>query len=221
MFNWEIYIQAFLLGAFPWVSQLRKLDIHFDVEGLDIKSISNFFASIFAISIFLFIEGTLPKTLLVNFLNLFWFIGIALISTLAFFIVFIYWRNEVKTKATRWPVILNFVLYLIIFSSLTTGFGILKVETSHFVLSGLVVDKKDGKGIPRASLQLKDVRDIVIASDRTDSTGSVLLLIPREKIKSINRLNVNSIGYPEMRRTIRDYNLIEDLINPIELDKEQ
>jgi hypothetical protein len=56
-------LEAFVAGAFPWISQLKALKIHFEIEDFDVSSISNFFASLFAVSIFGFFQYLHPSQL--------------------------------------------------------------------------------------------------------------------------------------------------------------
>ncbi len=217
MYNWEIYIQAFLLGAFPWISQLKKLNIHFQIPDTELKGIYNFFASILAISIFLYIGGTLPKTILVNLLDWFWFIGIAGISSFFYFIVYIYKRDQVQKGTIKWPIILNFVFYMIIFSSLTTGFGILKIYTNNYVIVGKIINIINSEPVEKAKLTITDIRNNVIAADYSNKKGQFLILIDHKKFKDCKFMKVETDRYEYIRQTIVDIGLIEEDMSLIKL----
>lgn len=40
--DWTQLAEAFTLGAFPWINQLKRLKIHFELADLDVAAILNF-----------------------------------------------------------------------------------------------------------------------------------------------------------------------------------
>ncbi|SNR70894.1 hypothetical protein [Dokdonia pacifica] len=182
MYDYSIIAEAFLVGAFPWISQLRNLDIHFKIPSFNLKSIFNFFASLFGISIYI-ILNRLGKYDLLYWPDWKLFILIALLLTIIYMIILIYKRKEVNTGKLKWPILLNFVIYIFIFCNLTSGFGLLETYKDHYVFKGIVVNKQ-GIGVGKTSiLVISDENEI---NTLTDQEGNFSFLVPKEKADSYN-----------------------------------
>jgi hypothetical protein len=133
--DWSTIAAGFVAGGFPWISQFRKLPIHFEMPTLDLAAIFNFFASLFSVGLHAYCVYAHPSQM-IDLPGWYYFLGAALLFTTAFFCVFLYQRDNVKKGRHKWPVVVNFVLYILIFLSLTTGFGILKLLDPFIVISG-------------------------------------------------------------------------------------
>lgn len=221
MFDWQVYTEAFALGAFPWISQLKKLNIHFDSDGLDLKGIFNFFASLFAMSIYLYINGALPKTVLYYLPAWYWFIITAFILALLYFGMFIYTRSSVSQGRMKWPIIFNFILYLALFSNLTSGFGLLRILQENYMFTGKIVDKISNKELKGAKIIVKSIDEMeCYASDASKDDGSFLLVIEKTDFPRCNRFTVTLDGYNEKHRTLNFPLELEEDLKQIELEEE-
>ncbi|GGG12123.1 hypothetical protein GCM10011344_10990 [Dokdonia pacifica] len=98
-------------------------------------------------------------------------------------IILIYKRKEVNTGKLKWPILLNFVIYIFIFCNLTSGFGLLETYKDHYVFKGIVVNKQ-GIGVGKTSiLVISDENEI---NTLTDQEGNFSFLVPKEKADSYN-----------------------------------
>lgn len=220
MFDWQVYTEAFALGAFPWISQLKKLNIHFDSDGLDLKGIFNFFASLFAMSIYLYVNGALPKTVLYHFPAWYWFMIASFICALLYFGLFIYKRAEVSTGKLKWPILVNFVLYLFLFINLTSGFGLLRILQENYIFEGHVQMQSSTDDLKGAKITIKDIKGVeCLASDISDGGGDFILVLSKEDFAKCNRFTVTLDAYDEVRRTLNHPTELEEELKLIELVK--
>lgn len=195
MENLQNLIQMFTLGAFPWISQFKKLKIHFEIKEFKLASIYNFFASLFSISIFAYCNYSNPYQLIS--LPSWWiFILFSLILTIVYFTIYFFYKEKVESKKNKISVIFNFIIYIAIFCSLTLGFGLLKVYSNYYVIKGKVVDYSDN------NLSLSEVEVGISDNDRkfeqislTDKDGNFQLLIQKEYIEDYKYLSVSKEGY--------------------------
>ncbi|MGB0789074.1 MAG: hypothetical protein ACPGQR_06020, partial [Marinirhabdus sp.] len=203
---------AFLLGAFPWMSQLKKLDIHFEPPQVKLKPIANLFASIFSMGFFLFIRGTLPKTLLSSFFGWGVFLFTAFVLVLVYIYIYIHFREQVKLGKVKWPIITTFLLYVLIWVSFTGAFGVLTTYAQNYVLNGKIVEKGNTKGIYGAKLSILNQQQNVIASDNSDEEGDFQIVVNRDEIEQCKYITVHSDEYRSIQFTIEDpYNLEEEI----------
>ncbi|MCH7827064.1 MAG: hypothetical protein IIC75_03665 [Bacteroidetes bacterium] len=215
MEDYQNLIQMFALGAFPWISQLKKLKIHFEIKGFKLASIYNFFASLFSISIFAYCNYSNPYQLIS--LPSWWvFILISLIFTITYFSIYFFCKEKVESKKIKTPVIFNFINYIAIFCFLTLGFGLLKVYSNYYVIKGEVVDFRDN------NLSLSGVQVGIYDNNRkyeqislTDKDGNFLLLIEKKYIKDYKHLSVSKEGYETLDQVFAGQSsIISFLKNP-------
>lgn len=212
--DWTHLVEAFALGAFPWISQLKQLKIHFEMDDLDAASIFNFFASLFALGIYCYFAYAHPSQVM-GLPNWYMFILLALTLTAAFFANFLWHRTKVVKDNVKWPVLVGFVLYIGIFSSLTAGFGLLRILENYIVVKGVVEDASSHEPLDRCDVEVSDQRDYQ-RSAKTDHNGRFLLLVERKNFDTLSRAIVNKAGYEEEQitfsggfATISSMNLIE------------
>ncbi|MDP2323038.1 MAG: hypothetical protein Q8N51_03305, partial [Gammaproteobacteria bacterium] len=110
-YDWSTIAIAFAAGGFPWISQLKQLPIHFALPDLDLSGIFNFFASLFAVAVYAFCVYSHPLQVFA-LPRWYWLVGASFGLTVIYFSVFVYWRDGVKTGSPRWPVIVNFIVYV-------------------------------------------------------------------------------------------------------------
>ncbi|MEP3390496.1 MAG: hypothetical protein ABJO02_20050 [Reichenbachiella sp.] len=176
-FDWQTISQAFSLGAFPWISQLKKLKIHLDLKNYDSRTINNFFASLFAMSVFIFFNYSHPYQI-IHFPTWWIFIIVAFFLSIIYISIFIFFRDRDKDKKYRIVLIISIVVYILIFSSLTAGFGILKVYSRYYVFNGVVIDKNTDKGYPYANIVIEnEENDQIVAEIQTNRKGQFKLLV--------------------------------------------
>jgi len=116
---------------------MKKLKIHFELESFDCHGVNNFFAMLFASSIFAYSVYFPPAT----FLSLpeWWvFIAAGFGVALLFVSIRIYYFEAVKAGRRLWPVMVNFALYIALTCLLTFGFGILRVHSTHLRITATV-----------------------------------------------------------------------------------
>jgi 5-hydroxyisourate hydrolase-like protein (transthyretin family) len=190
-------LEAFVAGAFPWISQFKALKIHFEIEDFDVSSISNFFASLFAVAIFGFFQYLHPSQLS---LLLYWqgFIVGALVLTVIFISIFFYYRKEVNCGNKKHIVILNLAIYILIFCSLTTGFSLLRVYKPYYVVQGKVLDEITNKGIENLDISIfrkVDDEKTQYSTTKTESDGDFVILIKKEDADKVNLAEFNNGQY--------------------------
>lgn len=195
--DWTTIAEGFVAGGFPWVSQLKALPIHFEKDGLDLSAIFNFFASLFAVAVYSFTIYAHP-TQVVGLPHWYWWLLVAFALCVAYFSFFLFRRDAVKSSGLKWPILVNFVLYIGIFVSLTGGFGVLKLLDPFVVTEGIVVDAS-GAGVDRAEVEVVDDRGYAV-STFTDPHGRFVLLIDKTK-SEISKANVTAPGKPSEQTT--------------------
>lgn len=203
MGDWQTIAQAFAIGGFPWISQFKKLNIHFSSPAADVPSISNFFASLFATSIFAYLQYAHPAQAIA--LPAWWVeIAVAAVLCIIFFGHYLYQRKRVEQRGARWPILVHFVLYILIFSTLTAGFGTLKLLDAHYHHKGIVLDAKTNAGVPRANVRVIDENDALITAAISDAKGEYSLLILKSDAARILKLEVITSGYADMTINVAD-----------------
>jgi hypothetical protein len=192
--DFSIIIEYFLAGAFPWISQLKQLDFHFKLPSFDLKSIFNFFASLFSISVFIYMDR-LDVYDFVYWPNWKLFIGLSFVLTILYFIILIYKRVDVNSNKLKLPIIINFIIYILIFSTLTTGFGLLNIYKDNYVVKGIVIDQNVNPlkevGV---YLHYKNASEDDIIT-QTDKFGRYYLLIPKTHSDDYNSIDFDKGGY--------------------------
>lgn len=181
--DWSFITQAFVIGAFPWISQIKKLKIHFNAPSIDVAGISNFFASLLAVSVFAYLKYAHP----IQALELpQWWAGILCAGVLIvlFLSHFLWQRDAVEKGQRKWPIIVHFLLYILIFISLTSGFGTLKLLEEHYVMSG-VVHGENMQPVHRANVLLVSSNGITIAETTTDKVGMFRILIGKSEVAPV------------------------------------
>ncbi|ELR69044.1 hypothetical protein C900_05529 [Fulvivirga imtechensis AK7] len=194
-FDWGAYVQTFTLGAFPWISQLKKLDIHFKSKGFDAHGIYNFFASIFSMSIFIYMSESLPYEI-INFPSWWIFIISAFVLCLIYIFIYIYYKNDVNSDKMKWPIFVNFVSYVLLFCTLTTGFGLLKVHYGYYYFKGRVVNEKE-EPISSAFLEVRGNSNEVINEFYSDDKGVFNILIAKDDFEKCRSFIILKENYHE------------------------
>ena len=186
--DWTDLIKLFGVGAFPWISELRKLDIHFEQPGIKTSSIFNFFASLFAMGIFVYSFYVNPYQL-IQLPNWIYFLVGACILTILYFSFYIYFKESVKTGAKKGIVIVQFVIYILIFCSLTTAFGLLKVFKDYVVIDGKVLDSKGKKTEADFNIYFNDGRQIIFKSKQN---GTYIVMFKINELEKISKIEVRN-----------------------------
>lgn len=197
MASWTELIQSFTIGAFPWMSQLKSLKIHYVRDDLSIASIDNFFASLFSFSIYAYFSYA-SEIQLIYLPEWYYFILLALILSILYLTIFIYCKEKVKSKDSRWPIILNFIIYISIFVSLTFGFGLLKVYDGYYVLKGKVTDM-NAQPIEGTDVEISNDQTTYKETTITNRNGEFYLLIDKKEIDGINSLIFTKEDYAVLK----------------------
>lgn len=176
--------QAFVLGAFPWVSQLRQLDIHFKRGDYDCAAVFNLFASLFACAFFMYSRQAHP-TQFVAWPAWYYFLAAAFLFTVAYFVLFILGRDRVKEGKWTPAIVVNFVLYVSIFVALTSGFGLLRLFEPYVVIRGTVVDET-GAPLTAVDVELSNPEGYA-RSTVTDDRGGFVILVEKDALNEITR----------------------------------
>jgi hypothetical protein len=156
---------------------------------LELAAIFNFFASLFAVGLYAYCSYAHP-TQVIGLPAWYYFLGAAIPLTVVFFVVFLYHRDRVKSGAELWPVVVNFVLYISIFATLTTGFGILKIFEPYLVIQGVVVDEA-GNGLGNVDVEVSD-QQTYVRSGITDGEGRFIILVDKTRVESLTRAVMTS-----------------------------
>ncbi len=204
MADWTEVAQSLYLGAFPWISQFRRLDFHFQRPGLDLKSIDNFFASLFAIGIAAY-GNWAPAEQLLDLPRWYWLFSAALVLTIAFFTLYLYERERVSANHSRvrWPIVANFILYVLVFCFLAAGFAALGVYQDYVVVRGEVVDQGTGKPIAGAAIDLTPPGGSPRHSGQSASNGRFEIAVPQGKeYKDIDEATITAEGYEDRTITV-------------------
>ncbi|WP_103068260.1 hypothetical protein [Aquimarina sediminis] len=217
--NASLLIESFLIAGFPWISQLKNLNIHFKIQSFELKSIYNFFASLFGVSIYIQLNrlGTYDLLYWPNWMV---FIVGAFILTLIYMFTLIYKYKEVNSNKISWPIITNFIVYVLIFCCLTSGFGLLETYTDHYVIKGIVTDHENSK-IERAQLGVmsKNVEKYPDLVTLTKQDGSFSILIPKKNAHEYNEIEVIRAGYEEFIVQFGNMSSLKSLSQKILLEK--
>lgn len=219
-FSWNEAIQAFMLGAFPWISQFKKLDIHFRLKDIEIRSIYNFFASLFSFSIFFYLNYSHPDQLM-DLLGWWWFISFSFLLTSIYFTIFFFFREKVNLNILKWPVIINFFVYVLIFCMLTTGYGLLRVYKDYLIIEGKVVEESTGKGIAQAEITIDDSEAKTLKNIVSDRKGRFKVLLNREKneLSRCKTITVEIFSYSRFEKTLKEGTSLIYHIKKIKLSK--
>ena len=218
--DWSNLIEAFVSGGFPWISQFKQLKIHFNLgDEMDLRTIFNFFGSLFATSIYGFSIYTHPIEVVT--MPAWWvFILLALLLTILYLGLLLFYGRSEKTPFSITIVIISFVLYVGIFCSLTAGFGVLRVLEGYYVLRGQVVEAVSGIGVPGAEIDFtggNGYRSFV----RADKSGRFVHLIEKDDLDRINKLDVTKDGFRDGRFSVPEGFSVPPLIKQIKIQKEQ
>lgn len=203
MTDWTRVAGGLSLGVFPWISQLRQLDLHFKRSNLDLKSIDNFFASLFAIGIAAYGNWAPPDQLL-DLPRWYWCLLAALLLTVVFFSIFLYNREGVAApgSALRWPIILNFVLYNGVFCCLATGFATLAVYQDYVIVEGRVIMQTGGAPIADATIELSTEGQLARYTALTNLQGRFRLVVPKAPFKAIDHALITAASYEDRKITV-------------------
>lgn len=192
--DWTQLAEAFTLGAFPWISQLKRLKIHFEMTDLDVAAILNFFASLFALGIYGYFTYAHP-TQAIDLPHWYVFLTLSAMLTVIYFGNFIWQRKQVLQGSVKWPVIFGFVLYLGIFSLLTAGFGTLHVLKDFVVIEGNVVDSSSSKPVDYVDVEVKG--DNYRSSAITDNDGHFKILVKKSNFEDLTNFIISKPGHLE------------------------
>lgn len=186
--NWTDLIKLFGVGAFPWISELRNLDIHFNQPNIKTSSIFNFFASLFAMGIFVYSFYTNPYQL-IQLPNWIYFLIGACILTILYFTLYIFYKDEVKNGSKKWIVIIQFAVYILIFCSLTTSFSLLKVFKDYVVINGKVINSRNIVTKADFTISFNDGRQMTFKSN---DDGKFIVMFKVNDINIINKIEVKN-----------------------------
>lgn len=165
--DWSAYIALFVAGGFPWITQVKNLDIHFTYNNQSYREVFNAFASLFAFSIFFFLKTEVTDRFAYYF-DLWWVIVI-----IAFALVTCYITLFMKSSTpTLTGMIIRFVIYVSIFCTLVAGFGLLYFEKDYYMIAGTVSGVKDGKAKIEVYAEGNPVKAVY-----TDNEGSFYLTL--------------------------------------------
>lgn len=200
--NLTALTEAFFLGAFPWVSQLKRLDIHFTSPVVKPASIFNFFASLFAVSIYAYTVYAHP-TQVIAIPRWTWFLLAAAVLAGLYVTLVIYTRKEVAAGGKTWPLLAGFGMYVGLFLTLTAGFGQLRVMGDYILLEGRVVDTDNERALRGADIEIRGAAPFR-RSARTDRGGKFALLIDRDRYGDLSQAIISLPGYEEVQVTFAD-----------------
>ena len=198
--DWSDLIAAFAAGAFPWISEFKRLPIHFEIPGLQISAIFNFFGSLFALAVYGYCVYAHPTQVVDLLPAWYWLLIFAFVLTVLFFSLFLFFRTQVKDEKRRGVVIVSFVAYVGLFASLTGGFGSLKLLNDYVVVSGTVVDSVN-TGIAGVDIEITDTRSYRRAA-KTDTRGRFNLLIEKDSASRITQAKVTKSGRQDVQITL-------------------
>ena len=197
---------AVVIAASPWLSELKKLPLHFNFPGLpQIKEINNVFATIISGILYIFVKNSPPSYLIVmwpwwTFL-IFSFLSFAIILSL------LIWKKEdVEKDRTRWPVILHSTFYIVLFCSITIGCGLVKLLESHVHLAGKATAAEEGSPVKNVLVQLYDKEERIRCQVQGDAKGFYEALIKKDTFDRIKdwRLEISGKDYDDAKIPIAD-----------------
>ncbi len=200
--DWSLYVGAFGLGAFPWISQIKSLKIHFRNRTQDFRSVNNVFASVFSISIYLFLGGSLSKSILVNIPEWYVFMIMAAISAIVFFSIYLYCYDRVLNHGIKWPIVVNLILWMSLFANLTFGFGVLRIYTNNTVVKGTIFHDLKERSLSKSKIAVYDLTGTEVASAITNRKGQFVLLVPNDKSPNCRRFEVRTFGFHPALKSI-------------------
>jgi len=206
-FDWNTITQAFTLGAFPWITQFKKLEIHLTLPGMKTRTVNNFFASLFAMSLFTVVTYSHPFQV-IHFPSWKIFIGSAFILSIVFVAFYIYFKDMRAARFYKLAVMGQFVIYIFLFCSLTMGFGELKIFANYYVFKGQVVNANINEGL-KCEVVIMD-NDSTVMSLITDDDGRFNLLINNRNfpeglgidLEHCDKLVAYSEQYKEVRTSL-------------------
>ena len=220
MGDWTTVAQAFAVGGFPWISQMKALKIHYVLKGVDVAGISNFFASLFGLGVYAYVSYSHP----VQALWLpDWWIGLAVAGLLTsiFFANFVLFREAVEAGRLVWMTIVQFVIYVLIFVSLTAGFSTLKLFEHHYIYEGRVVIQGTQTGVVGAEVRLGNDTAGVLTKTASAQDGKFRIVLEKEEGKRLRNILVTAGGMNEYRHEVGDVGSLFGTYRLIEMDKVQ
>lgn len=216
--GWDDIIKLFLVGAFPWISEFKRLEIHFNVKGFNLSAIYNFFASLFACALFTYSYFVSPYQLVS--LPPWWvFMLISFILIIVYFIIFFFYSAAVNEGKRKPLVIVNFISYVLIFCCLTIGFAEVKLFKQFHVLSGRVVDKQSLKPIPYADVVLQGEAINQWMDSRTNKKGGFTFFIDSASFKMLKKIRVTAVNYETDEKIFLGESSIYTYSKSIEMNK--
>lgn len=215
--DWTDLIKLFFIAAFPWISELRNLDIHFEQPNIKTSVIFNFFASLFAMGIFVYSFYVNPYQL-IQLPRWGFFLLFAGILTIIFFTLFIYNKEAVKNGKRKGVVVFQFIIYILIFCSLTTCFGLLRVFKEYVVIHGKITDSEKKPTIADFSIKFKDDPNHLMTF-RSHSDGKYTVMIKTKDIDKVERIEAkNNSGESFEINTFGEISVF-DYLNEVQLVK--
>ena len=203
------------IGAFPWISEFRRLDVHFNTKGIKLSSIYNFFASLFATGIYSYSYYIDPYQS-TDLPPWYFFLLMACLLTIIYFSLFFYFKERVEKGGEKGIVIVNFFLYILIFCSLTFGFSILKIFKDDLVIHGRIYDDQD-RPAHKTDIEIRTVSNRKFTLE-SDDHGIFTLFLDRKYADSIEavhlidrvtgeELEVNTFGRAAVLTLLKDIKL--------------
>lgn len=208
------------VGIFPWISQIKGLDIHFKNRNFPLKTIFNVFASLFSLAIFYGI-GQAQTTDLLEKPHWAYFIVLGFIVLILYFIVLFYKRSSVNSGQSKWPIILNFALYSIFFASITIGFGLQRPYQDHYILNGSLNLKEIGLEPSENKIEIflyPKTHSSKILHEIPKKNGKFRFKIKKESFENYNRLFINGTGFQPINYTFSSISALKQKIRNVKLE---
>jgi hypothetical protein len=185
------------------MTQLRRLDLHFKYRGHDLRSVFNFFASLFAFAAFAYCTYATPAELL-WLTNWIWYLGVGLVMAVAYFAILFTLREAVEAEkdAKKWPVLVNFVLYILLFVSLTTGFALIRLRGAYILVTGTVRNSRTHRPLDNAFIEFRTHDGSYAEQASSDRRGHFAVYLERTASADIGEVRCSRDGYDDEKQTL-------------------
>ncbi len=179
------------LGAMPWLNYLKPLRWHLKSSSFNPVPIFNAVATICAalVSAYFYYGSPDPEEMFFPLFRV--LLPLFIFSALAYFGLFLAYRDSVAAGARKWPLAVAFTVYILLFLSFAFISVNLEIRRKYHIVSGQVVDRQ-GKGISDAEVAIYLLDDSV-GGCSTKGDGSFFVAV--EKEKEIDRIKVNKDGF--------------------------
>jgi hypothetical protein len=207
--DWTVYVALFVAGGFPWITQIKNLQIHFVYADKELQEIFNSFASLFSFSLFFFIKTTIVDQF-AQIREYWWLLlFLALILVAAYLVIFLSYLT--KGKIINLPgIIIAFIIYISIYCTLVSGFSLLYLEKDYFFIKGNVTGENN-EGVDNAAILVLDEDETILKRISTNNSGKFYAVLPKKN--KFKRFEVYAKGFKYTRKTLTDSS---ELINKLE-----